>query len=129
MFSIAMVCLYSDTEAKIEREAGMPKGLRSCLPRRNVIAQRQPARSISFARGERFQNQQLSALWQLVDRARPALLQEPRQGASGEDAAAGLAARAIVGLVLRIHDPLHRSAANRAGLAVAPVHRHLFPEC
>src|SRR6185503_11504730 len=65
---------------------------------------------------------------ELVDRARPALLQQPRQRAVGEDPSAGLAARAVVGFILRVDDALNRRAADRAGLAVAPVHRHLLAE-
>src|SRR5713226_9847965 len=63
-------------------------------------------------------------LFELVDRARPARLEQARERAVGEDLAAGLAARAVVGLVLRVHDALHRRAAHRAGLAKSPVHRH-----
>src|SRR5574341_1765502 len=65
---------------------------------------------------------------QLIHRAWPALLEQARERAVGEDHAAGLAARAVIGLVLRIDDALHRGAAHRAGLTVASVHRHLRTE-
>src|SRR6266705_989781 len=61
---------------------------------------------------------------ELVDRARPARLEQAREGAVGEDLAAGLTARAVVRLVLRVHDALHGRAAHRAGPAKPPVHRH-----
>src|SRR5206468_1990301 len=66
---------------------------------------------------------------ELVDRARPALVQEPRQCAIGEDDAAGLAARAVVAFVLGIDDALHRHAADRTWLAEAAVDGHLRPKC
>ena len=65
---------------------------------------------------------------QLVDVARPARLQQPRQRAVRQHAAAGLAARAVVRLVVGIDDALHRRAAHGAGLAVAAVHRHVVAE-
>src|SRR5436190_7066261 len=65
-------------------------------------------------------------LFQLVDRARKRFLQQARQRAVGEDPAAGLATRAVVGLILGVDDPLHRGAADRAGLAVPAVDRHLL---
>lgn len=43
-------------------------------------------------------------------------------------AAAGLTARAIVGLVGGIDHPLDRAAADRAGLAEAAVDRHPLPK-
>jgi len=66
---------------------------------------------------------------QFVDGSRPAFLQQPRQGAVRQNHAAGLTAGAVVGLVLRVDDALHRRAAYRTGLAVAAVHRHFRPEC
>ena len=45
-----------------------------------------------------------------------------------ENPPSGLAARAIVGLVLGVADALHRRAAHGAGLAETAVHRHLGPE-
>src|SRR5258708_4426302 len=62
----------------------------------------------------------------VVDRLGPVVLQEPRERTVGEQPAAGLAARAIVALVLRVDDPLHGRAAHGAGLLEAAVHRHLF---
>ena len=64
------------------------------------------------------------ALLELLERPRPVAVQQPRQRAVGEQPAAGLAARAVVGLVLGVDDALHRRAADRAGLAEAAVHRH-----
>ena len=46
----------------------------------------------------------------------------------GEDAAAGLALRAVVRLVLRVDDALHGRAAVGAGLVVPAVHGHVGPE-
>src|SRR5712664_2530672 len=63
-------------------------------------------------------------LFELVDRARPARLEQARERAVGEDLAAGLAARAVVGLVVRVDDTLDRRAAHRAGFAKSSVHRH-----
>src|SRR5581483_1610800 len=37
-------------------------------------------------------------------------------------------ARAVVGLVLRVDDPLDRGAADRARLPKTAVHGHAFPE-
>src|SRR5262249_15029552 len=48
--------------------------------------------------------------------------------AVGEQLAAGLARRAIVGFVLGIDDALDRRSAVRAGLAEAAVHGHALPE-
>ena len=63
--------------------------------------------------------------FELVDRpASSAYGQRP----VGEHDAARLAARAIVALVLRVHDPLHRRAADRTRLAEASVDRHLGPK-
>src|SRR4051794_27431689 len=67
-------------------------------------------------------------LSQLVDRPRPVASQQAAERAAGEEAAAGLAAGAVVGLVLGVADALHGGAAYGAGLAVAPVHRHLGAE-
>src|SRR6266700_1509913 len=52
------------------------------------------------------------------------VLRALEERAVGENPAARLAASAIVGLVLRVHDPLHGRAARGAGLAEAAVHRH-----
>src|SRR6266404_6106335 len=50
-----------------------------------------------------------------LHRARPVVFQQPRQRAIGKHFAVRLAARAVVGLVLRVDDALHRAAAHRAG--------------
>src|SRR5439155_907551 len=47
---------------------------------------------------------------------------------AGEEPAARLAPRAVVRLVLGVDDALHRGAARRARLAVAPVDGHPFAE-
>ena len=59
---------------------------------------------------------------------RPVAVEQARQRAIGEQLAAGLAGRAVVGLVLGVADALHRRAADRARLAVLAVHRHLRAE-
>src|SRR5690242_18897198 len=64
--------------------------------------------------------------FQLLERPWPALLQQAGERTIRKDLAAGLAARAVVRLVLGEDDALHRRAANRAGLAEAAVHRHAF---
>src|SRR5690606_22300623 len=63
-------------------------------------------------------------LLQFLQRPRPVALQQPGQGAVGVDAPAGLAPGTVVGLVLRIDDPLDGCAALRAGPAVAAVDPH-----
>src|SRR6185436_4148571 len=65
---------------------------------------------------------------QVVDALRPIVLQQPRKGPVGKELSARLAARAVVGLILGIDDPLNRRIAHRTGLAVAPMHRHSLPE-
>src|SRR5512144_924647 len=65
---------------------------------------------------------------QLVDVARPARLEQARERAIGEHLSAGLTARAVIGLVLRVDDPLHRSAADRARLTEAAMDCHLRTE-
>src|SRR5439155_24717289 len=59
---------------------------------------------------------------------RPALPGRWRERAVGEEPAARLAPRAAVLLVLGVDDALHRGAARRARLAVAPVDGHPFAE-
>ena len=48
--------------------------------------------------------------FQLFERARPILAQQPRQTPVGQQLAAGLAAQAVVGLIGRITNALHRFA-------------------
>src|SRR5690606_4631578 len=62
---------------------------------------------------------------ELVEGLGPALLQQARERAIGQELAAGLAAGAVVGLVLRVDDALHGRTADRAGLLVLAVHGHL----
>ena len=65
---------------------------------------------------------------QLVERSRPIIFQQPRQRAVGEDAASGLAARAVVGLVVGVADPLYGGAADRARFAEPAVDGHARAE-
>src|SRR6185503_18624282 len=62
------------------------------------------------------------ALLQLLEAARPVLLEEARQAAIGEQPALGLTGRTVVRLVVGVHDALHPGAAHRARLAVLAVH-------
>src|SRR5258705_7539749 len=59
-----------------------------------------------------------------VDRSGPALVQQPRERAVGQDDAARLAARAVVAFVLGVNDALHRRSAHRAGLSESAVRGH-----
>ena len=58
----------------------------------------------------------------------PIVFEQPRERAVGEDPPVGLAARAVVRLVIGITDPLHGRAADRARLAEATVDGHLRTE-
>lgn len=58
----------------------------------------------------------------------PVLLQQARHGPIGEEPSIGLAGRAIVGLVLRVPDPLDGRAADGAGQSEPAVDGHLRPE-
>src|ERR1700724_2714443 len=66
--------------------------------------------------------------FQFLECARPVVVQQARERAVGEQAAAGLALRAIVSLVARIAYPLNLSPAARTRLPVAPMHGHLGPK-
>ena len=61
---------------------------------------------------------------ELLERLRPVILEQPRQPAIGEQLAAGLAGRAVVGFVGRVLNALNRRAAHRTRLAVASVRGH-----
>src|SRR4051794_1881063 len=61
----------------------------------------------------------------IFDSPRPVLSQEARQGTIRQEPAFGLAARAVVGFVARITDPLHFCAARDTRLAVSAVDRHV----
>src|SRR5262245_25010229 len=61
----------------------------------------------------------------LFERARPIGAEKARERAIGQQSSAGLAAGAVVGLVLGIHDALHRRSTHGTGLLVTAVHRHL----
>ena len=63
-------------------------------------------------------------LLQLLHGARPIALEQARERAIGEQAALGLAARAVIALALGVDDALHGGAADRTRLPVAPVDRH-----
>src|SRR5438093_6210856 len=64
----------------------------------------------------------------LLEAPRPVALEEPGERAVGEQHAARLAARAVVGLVLGVDDALHGRAAVGTGLAVAPMDGHAVAE-
>jgi hypothetical protein len=70
----------------------------------------------------------LRAVLELLDRLRPIGVEQPRERAIGEELAAGLAARAVVALVLGVDDVLHLRATRRAGLAELAVDGHLGPK-
>jgi hypothetical protein len=61
-------------------------------------------------------------------RSSKVVLEEAGEGPVGEDAAARLAARAVVGLAVGVDDALHRGAAHRARLAVLAVDGHVGVE-
>src|SRR4030095_14805999 len=69
-----------------------------------------------------------SSLFHFLESARPIGLEQHRERAVGEETAVGLAAGAVVRLVLGVYDALHRRAADRAGLAEAAMDGHLRPE-
>src|SRR5688572_25885616 len=66
--------------------------------------------------------------FQFLDAARPVVLEQAGQRPVGQYAAAGLAARTVVGLVGSVPDTLHFGATDRARLAKTPVHGELRPE-
>src|SRR5690606_15323177 len=70
----------------------------------------------------------LAPLPQLVQRPRPVSLEDAGKGAIRQQLTVRLAARAVIGLVLGIDDPLHRRAARRTGQVVAAVDGHAWPE-
>src|SRR5947209_9567354 len=65
---------------------------------------------------------------ELLDGARPILLEQARKRTVGEQPAARLAGRAIVRFVLGVDDALDGRAAHRTGLAVAAVNGHVLAE-
>ena len=65
------------------------------------------------------------AFFPLFERLRPIALEQTRHRPVGEELAAGLTRRAVVRLVARVDDSLHRRPASGAGLVVSPMHRHL----
>src|SRR4051812_44406617 len=65
---------------------------------------------------------------QLLEAPGPVLLEQPGKAAVGEEPPARLADGTVVGLVVGVPDPLHRSAAPRAGFPVATVDRHAASE-
>src|SRR5262245_16251175 len=68
------------------------------------------------------------ALLQLLQRLGPVAPKELREGAVGEELAAGLALRAVVRFVVGVDDPLHRRPAVGARLPVTAMDRHPFAE-
>src|SRR2546423_8592961 len=62
---------------------------------------------------------------ELLDRARPILLQQPRQRAIGEQPPFRLTTRAVVRFVVAVANALHRRRAGGAGLPEFSMHRHL----
>src|SRR5262245_884044 len=69
------------------------------------------------------------ALLELLERARPVVPQETRQRTVREHPPPCLAARAVVGLVLRVDDALDGRATGRARLSIATVDGHAVAEC
>src|ERR1700690_2624009 len=70
----------------------------------------------------------LLEVFQLLKRARPVLMHQPRERAVREQAPAGLTRRAVVGLVARIADALDLRTAAWARLMITAMHRHLRTE-
>src|SRR6516162_8508617 len=62
----------------------------------------------------------------LLERARPVSAQQARQCTVGEEPPTGLAARAVVCLVVRVGNPRDRRPASRARFSVPSVDRHAF---
>src|SRR5688572_1945274 len=85
-------------------------------------------RSGAMWANDRLRDRPPSNAFELFECTWPVFAQDPAHGAIRQDAAAGLAARAVVGLPVRIDDPLHRGVADRAGLAVPAVDGHLRME-
>src|SRR5580698_7654860 len=67
--------------------------------------------------------------FEFIHGARPIFSQQPRQAAIRENFSAGLAACAVVRFFVGVANPQDFVAASRAGLAVAPVNRHIFSKC
>src|SRR5258708_13217589 len=67
-------------------------------------------------------------LLQLLDRPRPIVFEQPRQGAVGQQLPPVLTRRTVVRLILRIHDALHTAPAYRTRLVVPAVDRHAVAE-
>ena len=65
---------------------------------------------------------------EFVERAGPVFAKQAGEGAVGEEFAAGLACRAIIGFVGGVADALDFGAATRTGLFVTAVDGHAFAE-
>src|SRR5437868_2512032 len=65
-----------------------------------------------------------SLVLQRLDGPGPVVLEQARQRAVGQQLAASLAARTIVGFILGVTDALNGCATYRAGLAIASMNRH-----
>ena len=61
---------------------------------------------------------------EIVEMAGPIIFQQPRKRSIGEDFSLGLAARAIVGFMIGVSDPLHRRAAEGTRFAKPAVNGH-----
>src|SRR5580658_10818355 len=68
------------------------------------------------------------SLFELFESLRPIVFEQARKRSVRKQAAAGLAGRAVVGVVTSIHDSLNGRPAHGARLAVFPVHGHLGSE-
>src|SRR5688572_23564133 len=67
--------------------------------------------------------------FELLERSRPILLEESRHRAVGEQTTICLTALAIVRLVVRVPNALHRCAADRTWLLESSVHSHPVAKC
>src|SRR5438128_1708777 len=82
------------------------------------------------SRGARFPNHCTKRLcsFQFFEVARPIVLEQARQRTVGENLAPGLAARAVVRLIVGVDDALNRRSADRTRLAESAMRCHLGPE-
>src|SRR5258708_2786447 len=69
-----------------------------------------------------------TALLQFLNGSGPIVFEQPGKRPVGEQFAVGLAARAIVGFILRIDDPLNGGAAYETWQAVPTVNGHSLPK-
>src|SRR5688500_1188222 len=112
--------------ARFTAASASTRGWRGCCSRtapRPVRIRPKPApRCGRCSKGGRNDRNHVADLgFQLLDRAGPVVAQEAGEGTVGEDAAPGLATRAVVHLVLRESHALNGGAAVGAGLAESAV--------